>query len=334
MKIMVTGANGFVGQAVCFHLCRIGHQLVGAVRRPEDKEKWLLLAKKLFADTLSNAQQQALELHAVGNLEDKPDWAPLLANVEVVIHLASRVHVMKEQSPDPYQAFHQVNVEGTRYLAEAAIRAGVKRFIFLSTIKVLGEGDNGKPFTEADVPRPLDAYSQAKWEAEQLLASLTAAESMEFVIIRPPLIYGPGVKGNFLRLLGLADSNWWLPLAGIYNQRSLLALDNLVNFIQHAVSHPGAANQTFLLADAEDCSVGSLLTKMRKKLYRRRRLLFVPSFLLASLLLGCRQKSLYQRICGSLRVSNQKAQEQLGWQPQVRLDDALARTLEWYCSRD
>lgn len=334
MRILITGANGFVGQAVSFHLCQAGHQVVATTRHLHEKQEWLARSKKLFATTLTEEQQQALELQAVGNLEDKPDWERLLANVEVVIHLASRVHVMDEQAPDPTYAFRQVNVEGTRYLAEAALQSGVKRFIFLSTIKVLGEGDNGKPFTERDRPAPKDAYSQVKWEAEQMLATLTARHPMDIVIVRPPLIYGQGVKGNFLRLLGLADSNWWLPLAGVYNRRSLLSLENLVDFIQQCLNHPDAANQTFLLADGEDFSVASLLRKMRKKLQRRNRLLYVPQFLLAVLLMGCRKKPLYQRVCGSLRVSGQKAREQLGWQPMVSLDDGLARTLDWYSRRD
>lgn len=224
----MTGASGFVGQALCAELLRHGYCVRGAVRQVEGR----------------TALQEVGESVAVGAINAATDWTAALDGCEVVVHLAARVHVMDDKAVDPLAEFRETNTEGTLNLVRQAVRAGVKRFIFISSIKVNGEGRDAA-YLETDTPAPADAYAISKWEAEQGLQRIAADTGLEVVILRPPLVYGPGVKANFLRLMQLVQKGWPLPLGAIHNRRSLLYLGNFVDAIRLCVEHPAAAGQTF-----------------------------------------------------------------------------------------
>lgn len=248
------------------------------------------------------------------------DWAEALVGIEVVIHCAARVHVMRERAVDPLAEFRRVNVDGTLRLAQQAAEAGVKRFVFLSSIKVNGETTvRNKPFTAEDVPAPEDAYGQSKFEAEQGLQEIAAQTGMEVVMVRPPLVYGAGVKGNMAALMKLVARGVPLPLGAIHNRRSLVALDNLVDFIARCVAHPAAANQVFLVSDGEDISTTELLRHLARAIGVLVRLVpFPPRLLrLAARMVGT--PAIAQRLCDSLQVDITKNREMLGWVPPVQV---------------
>ena len=241
MRFLVTGANGFVGVALCAELRRRGYAVLAAVRSVHAE----------FADG---------ERTVVNSMDQETDWSNALSNQNVVVHLAARVHVMADSASDPLAEFRRVNVHATMNLASQAAAAGVKRFVFLSSIKVNGElTPSERPFVESDTPHPQDAYGVSKFEAEQGLRQLAAVTGMEVVIIRPPLVYGPGVKANFAALMRAVQQGWPLPLGAIHNQRSLVALDNLVDFIVTCTTHQEAGNQTFLVSDGQDLSTPELV---------------------------------------------------------------------------
>ena len=236
MTILVTGASGLVGGNLCQHLARDGVRVRGVVRSPV-----LAIASCPHA--------------IVGPIDGATDWHHALLNVKAVVHCAARVHVMKDASTDPIAAFRTVNVDGTLNLARQAGAAGVRRFVFISSVKVNGESTKpGHSFTETASPNPQDAYGLSKHEAEQGLRQIATDTGMEVVIIRPPLVYGPGVKANFAALMHAVQRGWPMPLGAVHNQRSLVALDNLVDFIVTCLTHPKAANQTFLVSDGQDLS--------------------------------------------------------------------------------
>jgi len=313
MNVLVTGANGFVGSALCARLRRDGVFVRGAVR------------------SLSS-QPDDVDTVAIGSLSLNSDWTVALKTVEQVVHLAARVHVMNDKSPDPLAEFRRVNVEGTAAIARQAAAEGVKRFVFLSSVKVNGEfTEVGQPFIANDVPAPEDPYGVSKHEAEQLLRQIAAETGMEVVIIRPPLVYGPGVKANFESMMRLLASGVPLPLAAVtQNRRSLVALDNLVDLIVSCLHHPAAANQTFLVSDGEDISTAGLLKRMGAAMGKPVRLFYVTPALLklgASLL---NRPSIYQRLCCSLRLDIAKTRQLLGWIPPVSLDEGLRRAAEGF----
>jgi UDP-glucose 4-epimerase len=267
----------------------------------------------------------AVRVETVASLNADIELQHGLIGQDVVIHCAGRAHVMHEHAADPLVEFRAVNLHGTLNLARQAAAAGVKRFIFLSSIKVNGEQTpQGKPYREDDTAAPLDPYGISKKEAEQGLLALAASTGMEVVIIRPVLVYGPGVKANFLSMMRWLQRGVPLPLGAIHNQRSLVALDNLVDLICVCMTHPAAANQVFLVSDGEDLSTTELLRRMARALNRPARLLPVPGFLLQSgaALLG--RRALAQRLCGSLQVNIDKTRQLLGWAPPVSVDEALA----------
>jgi len=265
----------------------------------------------------------------VGEISGETDWGGVLANVDAVIHLAGRVHVMREKATDPLAEFRRVNVAGTLNLARQSA-AEVQRFVFISSVKVHGERNApGHSVTENDTPRPEDAYAISKWEAEQELVYLAGETGMEWVIIRPPLVYGPGVKGNFARLLRLVRNGVPLPLGAVrHNLRSLVAVDNLVDLIMLSISNPSAANQVFLASDGNDLSTAELITRMSQVFGKKPRLIPVPERLLrlGASLLG--EKATIERLCDSLQVDISKARNLLGWQPPVTVDEGLRRTVE------
>jgi len=311
MKALVTGANGFVGLAVLQRLNAMsGVQAVGGVRRAAE-----------FLDTVATVME-------VGDLTAQTNWSLALAGMDVVVHAAARVHVMHDTEADPLTAFRAVNVAGTLNLARQAAAAGVKRFVFVSSVKVNGEStQTGRAFTETDAPNPQDAYGQSKHEAEQGLRQLAADTGMEVVIIRPPLVYGPGVKANFAALMRAVQRGWPLPLGAVHNQRSLVALDNLVDFIVTCITHPQAANQTFLVSDGQDLSTTELVRGMARAAGVPARLLPVPVWALqaGARLLG--KGDAVQRLCGNLQVDISKARSLLGWVPPISVDEGLRRAL-------
>jgi nucleoside-diphosphate-sugar epimerase len=262
----------------------------------------------------------------VGSIDGATQWRLALSGVQTVIHLAARVHVMHDTTADPLTAFRAVNVEGTLNLAHQAAAAGIKRFVFISSVKVNGERTlPGQPFTEADAPSPQDAYAMSKYEAEQGLHQIAANTGMEVVIIRPPLVYGPGVKANFAALMRAVQRGWPMPLGAVHNQRSLVALDNLVDFIVTCITHPQAANQTFLVSDGQDLSAAELVRGMAKAADVPVRLLPVPVWALraGATLLG--RGDVVQRLCGNLQVDIGKARTLLGWAPPFSVAQGLLR---------
>jgi nucleoside-diphosphate-sugar epimerase len=261
---------------------------------------------------------------ALGELTGSTDYRDALEGFDVVVHAAARVHVMRETDGDPLAAFRAANVDTTLNLARQAAQAGVTRFVFISTIKVYGESSPpGRPFTAEDYPAPVDPYAISKYEAEQGLWQLAQATGMELVIVRPPLVYGPGVKGNFQQMIKWLRRGIPLPLKAIHNRRSLVALDNLVDLLMTCVTHPAAANQILLVSDGEDLSTPELLTRLGDALGKPARLFSVPPALLlnATRLLG--QKSAAERLCGTLQVDISRTRELLGWQPPVTVEQAL-----------
>jgi len=268
---------------------------------------------------------------SVRGVDRDTDWVEALFGVGTVIHCAARVHVMDEPTAYPLTEFRRVNVDGTLNLARQAATAGVRRFVFLSSIKVNGEGTVLEcPYREDDQPAPLDPYGISKYEAEEGLLALAAETGMQVVIIRPVLVYGPGVKANFLSMMRWLSRGIPLPFGAIHNKRSLVALDNLVDLIVTCIDHPAAANQVFLVSDGEDLSTTDLLRRMASALGKPARLLPVPAWLLefgARLL--CKQ-DLAQRLCGSLQVDISKTRELLGWTPPVSVDEGLRKTAEYF----
>lgn len=307
---MLTGASGFVGRAVFTKLVQSEYDVRRVVR------------------DISCPSEDRSALIKRSDIGPSTDWADALDNVTAVLHLAARVHVMKETTVDPLVAFRDVNVEGTLNLARQAAVAGVKRFIFVSSIKVNGETTQpGRPFTEVDTPTPQDAYGLSKHEAELGLRQLSAETGMEVVIIRPPLVYGPSVKANFAALMGAVQRGWPLPLGAVHNRRSLVALDNLVDFIHVCLWHPLAANQTFLVSDGMDLSTTELVLGLANAARATARLLPVPVWVLqaGASLLG--KGDTMQRLCGNLQVDISKAHSLLGWVPPVSVDDGLRRAV-------
>ena len=305
----ITGATGFVGSAVLERLAaQAGVEIRALVRRVWVKLPGNTVAVQVGEDFLLEGDQP-------------------LEGVDVLVHCAARVHIMSDASSDPLSEYRSVNVAGTSKLAESAARSGVKRFIFISSIKVNGEGTvPGKPYTADDMPAPVDAYGISKMEAEQRLMLLGNATGMEIVIIRPVLVYGPGVKANFRSMMSWLNKGVPLPLGAISNQRSLVALDNLVDLVVTCLDHAAAANQTFLVSDDDDMSTTELLKRMGEALQTPVRLIPVPAWLLlrGAALLG--RKDVARRLCGSLQVDISKTRSLLGWTPPLTVAQALSKT--------
>jgi nucleoside-diphosphate-sugar epimerase len=267
----------------------------------------------------------------MGEIDQVTDWTAALAGVDSVVHLAARVHLLRDTSPDPLGEFRRVNVALTLNLARQAARAGVRRFIFISSVKVNGESSPvGRPFGADDAPQPVDPYGISKLEAEQALMELGKATGLEVVVVRPVLVYGPGVKANFESMMRWVMKGVPLPLGTLHNQRSLVALDNLVDFIATCLRHPAAANQIFLVSDGEDLTVTDLLQRTAAAAGRQARLLPVPMAVLRILgrLLG--KEPVIRRLCDTLQVDITKNRRLLGWEPPVSVDAALRKTVQQF----
>jgi nucleoside-diphosphate-sugar epimerase len=308
LQILVTGASGFVGRALSVEVIKRGLAVQGATRTPCD---------------LPRAVKGVL----VSSMDGNTDWCEALSGCTAVVHLAARVHVMQEFTDDPLAEFRRVNVQGTLHLARQAAAAGVRRFMFISSIGVNGAETFQKPFTSGDSVAPHSPYAVSKYEAELVLQSLAAETGMEVVIIRPPLVYGPNAPGNFGLLMRWLQRGVPLPLGAIHNQRSLVSIDNLVDLIMACISHPQAANQTFLVSDGHDLSTTELVRGLVRAAGVPARLLPVPVWALqaGSALLG--KGDVVQRLCGNLQVDIAKARTLLGWVPPVSVEEGLRRAV-------
>ena len=306
--VLVTGATGFVGKALVRSLSEDPSFRVRAASRQSIS----------FDNTIDSV--------ASGDLGGSTDWSRALDGVTAVVHLAARVHVMRERSADPLTEFRKANVDGTLALARQAAAAGVKRFVFLSSVKVNGEKTDDHAFSERDQPRPADPYGVSKHEAELGLLRIGKETTMQVVIVRAPLIYGPGVKANFRRMMSWLHRGLPLPFGAIDNRRTLIGLDNLVDLLRTCLIRPRAANQTFLAGDDEDLSTTDLLRRLGLALGTPARLIPVPPrvlrFGLATLGLGEEA----QRLCGSLQVDSSRARALLDWHPPATVDAGLRKT--------
>ena len=314
MKVLVTGATGFVGRTLVAQSVRQGGVEV------------LALTRQIPANPVRGAKYLG-----GGDLGSQTQWQPVLAGVHAIVHTAARAHVLHDRTTDPLAEFRRVNVTGSLRLAEQAAELGVRRFVFVSSVGVNGvQSPPGKAFLEVNQPNPHNAYTISKWEAEQGLLRIAATTGMEVVIIRPPLVYGPNAPGNFGALMRWLNRGIPLPLGAIHNQRSLVALDNLVDLIITCLTHPAAANQTFLVSDGEDLSTTQLLRRMGAALGKPARLIPVPVsiLMLGAALVG--KPELAQRLCGSLQIDMSKTRELLGWTPPFSVDEGLKKAAEGY----
>ncbi len=266
----------------------------------------------------------------VGNLTGTMDWSDALSGCDAIIHLAARVHVMSDKVNDPLVAYREVNVDATMNLARQAVESGIKRFVFVSSVKVNGEATKDRPFTSLDVPAPVDPYGQSKFEAESALQELSRRTGMEVVIVRPPLVYGPGVRANFLRLMQLVKLGLPLPFGNIQNRRSMVALDNLVDLLILCVHHPKAAGQIFMVSDDDDLSISSLIGRIAKSMGKHLILLPIPSRLIevCAGILG--KSAVADRLLGSLQVDILHTKETLNWQPVISADAAIQKTVSHF----
>lgn len=311
--VLVTGASGFVGSALLASLGARGWEVRGVSR----------------AAVAGSGLQRSPELGA------HADWSSILSGCAAVVHAAARVHVMHDTADDSLTEFRRINVEGTLSLARSAARAGVRRFVFLSSIKVNGEETaSGRPFMYGDAPAPVDPYGISKHEAERGLRELGNDTGMEIVVIRPPLVYGPGVKANFRSMMRWVHRGVPLPFGAIRNKRSLIALENLVDLIGSCLEHPAAPGEVFLASDGEDLSTPELLERVGRALGRPARLVPVPGALLRLAATVVGKGDLARRLCGSLQVDISMTRQRLGWTPPVSVDEALYSTARHFLEVD
>lgn len=314
-RILVTGTTGFIGKHLVYTL--------------KDKSETIAVTRSDSSDRISNVRYELIR-----NLDAYQCWVSIIENVDCIIHCAARVHVMDESSPNPLKAFREINVDGTLNLARQAARNGVKRFVFISSIKVNGESTQPEnPFTENSKPNPLDPYGISKLEAEEGLKQISSETGMEYVIIRPVLIYGPGVKANFARLVNLVKKGIPVPLRLARNKRSLVSLDNLVDLIETCIRHPRAANKTFLASDGHDLSTSELISEIALCMNKRPALLPFPISILR--LLGkCTGKSdIIARLTESLQVDISHTRKTLDWRPPYTVHESLQKTVDSLVSR-
>lgn len=316
MKCLVTGVNGFVGSALAKKMLdNDDFQVCGVVRK----------GKRGLFDAETN-----IDLIEVPALDGNTCWEDIIDGVDVVVHLAARVHVMHDVAMDPLNEFRKINLEATKSIAKAAATKGVKRFVFLSSVKVNGEGGWKKVYAESDKETPTDPYSLSKWEAEQALRQIESDSGLELVILRSPLVYGPGVKANFLRMMELVNRNIPLPFSLIKNQRSLIYLGNLVDAIITCLKHPIAAGKTYMVSDGYDVSTPMLIQEVAKALGKKACLLPFPVSIMKILASLTGKKDVINRLVNSLAVENSKICSDLDWQPPYKVEEGIYLTAQWF----
>ena len=315
MKVLVTGANGFIGRALSRHLAATGHEVVGGVRSRGPGLAWM-------------------ETRAYGDLEALDDVSAVVAGVDAIVHLAARVHMMRKTDSDPDAAYRRANATVTGKLAAAAADAGVGRFVFLSSVKVNGERTKGAAYKEEDAPAPEDAYGRSKLEAETALGEISERSGLSCVSLRVPLVYGPGVGANFAALLRLCDLPVPRPLAGLSaNRRSLLFAGNLTHAIQTVLERPDPASATYLLSDGDDLSTADLVRRLRLSLNRSSPDLPIPAGVLGTIAALVGKKTAANRLCGSLQIDSSRFRRTFDWTPPFTVDQGIAATAAWYCAR-
>ncbi|MCF6202665.1 MAG: NAD-dependent epimerase/dehydratase family protein [Methylococcaceae bacterium] len=312
-KILLTGATGFVGKALLAELLQNNFEVIASIRNTP-------IPSSLKVQTIT-----------IDSLLASTDWSPALQKTDIVIHSAARVHIMKDFSTNPLAEFRKTNVDGTLNLARQAKKSGVSRFIFISSIKANSHSSRSQSILRPDdTTPPTDPYGLSKYEAEQGLLELAKNSTMEIVIIRPPLVYGPNVKGNFLSLLKYIKKELPLPLGSINNQRSLVALDNLVDFIHLCATHPKAANEIFLISDGEDVSTTELLIKIARAFNKKLFLIPIPALALSFIAKLFGKDAMVNRLLESLQVDNSKAIELIGWRPVISMDSQLKKIADFH----
>ncbi|MGI9302780.1 MAG: UDP-glucose 4-epimerase family protein [Gammaproteobacteria bacterium] len=312
--VLVTGANGFIGGALCRGLADADYQIVGAVRQSRE----------------STTRSDAVRYVACGDINAATDWDPLLTGVDVIVHLAARVHVMRETEVAPLHAFRRTNVDGSEALARQAAEHGVRRMVFVSTVKVNGERTGSRAFSEDSTASPADPYAVSKWEAEQRLADVAAGSQMELVIVRPPLVYGPGVGGNFLRLLRMVDKGIPLPFGRLTNKRSLVSVYNLCDLLRSCVTSSSAGGEVFLVSDGEDLTTPDLIYRIAGAMGKSARVWPFPVTGVRAAFSVLGKSAEFQRLADSLQVSIRKSRELLGWQPPYSVEQSIGETVGWY----
>lgn len=306
LRVLITGATGFVGKHLCDYLLSQGIRIraIGRKREPD-------------------FLHENYEYHQITDINGETNWGSLLSGIDVVIHLAARVHQEKDKGMKALALYQEINVKGTEQLASAAVKADVKRFIYISSIKVNGEKTIGMPYRAENQPHPKDAYSLSKLQGEQILQEVSRRSGMEWVIIRPPLVYGPGVKGNFGRLINLARTRFPLPFASVKNHRSLVSVYNLCSFIQCTLSHPNAAGEVFLVSDNNDLSTPGLVKALRRAQQRISWLYPFPKTILKLLAFITGKSAQLDRLIDSLQVNIEKSQRLLNWSPPYSVEESM-----------
>jgi nucleoside-diphosphate-sugar epimerase len=314
LRVLITGPSGFVGQRTVAAFIECGFYVRAAYRSDETARK----------------HPPGVDPYIVGDLDGGADWSRALAGIDAVVHLAARVHVARDRSSRPLAAYRQVNTGGTIRLANAAADAGVRRLVFVSSIKVNGETSGGAPLSETSSPAPRDPYAISKWEAEQALHRLSTERGLEVVVLRPPLVYGPGVRANFLRLLeGVA---WGLPFpfGEVENRRSLLFVGNLADALMRCAQHPAAAGQTFLVSDGRSVSSRQLVRALAHAMGRNPRLIRIPPSWLRAAGRLTRREEVILRVTGSLEVDSSQIRRLLDWAPPYTMEQGIRETVDWW----
>lgn len=321
MTILLTGATGFVGNALLPELLSRDYRVTCVSRET---------AKKARHRMKINGRQMGAVENAVENIDGNTRWEPFLSDIHQVVHLAGLAHVPGRTGRKEFQRFFSVNHEGTSNLAVQAARHGVKRFVFMSSILVNGCSSGSGPFDESGVPAPRTPYAAAKYEAEKSLEKIGAETGMEVVILRPPLVYGPGVKANFLKLLDLVYAGVPLPLGAVSNQRSFISLKNLVDAVCLCLCHERAGNQTFVVSDGEDLSISEWIAFLAAAMDRPCRLFAVPETVMKAGLSVLGKRDVHDRLWGALQVDSSRIRTRLGWRPPVSVARGISETVNWY----